>query len=187
VNGVGLSAAGVVGGMSVNGSVQLTDAAPDGGVAVNLLTDNPAVQASSPVRVQAGRMSAGFTVDTSMGVVPSAVTISAVGACGGSSVSLSVVTAPCVTGIALSASAITGGAGATGTVTLNSAALTGGMVVLLKSNDPAVQVPAQVTIPAGQSSAAFTVTSSPVMARTQAVIMASVGDCGASAGIIVNP
>ena len=100
VNGVALSAPGVVGGMSVDGIVQLTDAAPDGGVAVNLLTDNPTVQANSSVRVQGGRMSAPFTVDTSKGVVPSAATISAVGACGGSSVSLSVVTAPCVTGIA---------------------------------------------------------------------------------------
>src|SRR6185295_11302445 len=82
VNGVGLSAAGVIGGTSVNGSVTLTDAAPDGGAVVNLLTDNPAVQANSPVRIQAGRMSAGFTVDTSMAVTPSAATISAVGACG---------------------------------------------------------------------------------------------------------
>ena len=44
------------------------------------------------------------------------------------------------------------------TVRLNGTAPAGGAVVVLASNDPAVTVPASVTVPAGNQSAAFTVT-----------------------------
>jgi hypothetical protein len=60
-----------------------------------------------------------------------------------------------------------------GRVTLNVGAPQGGALVTLQSSDPAVaQVPASVTVPVGQTSATFTVTTRPVAARVSVLIPA---------------
>lgn len=65
---------------------------------------------------------------------------------------------------ALSATSIRGGNPVTGTVTLDCVAPTGGIVVTLTSSNAAATPPATVTIPAGQSSATFTI---PTLAVTR--------------------
>jgi hypothetical protein len=58
---------------------------------------------------------------------------------------------------------VMGGASSTGTATLNGAAPPSGAVVsLTSSNTTGAQVPASVTIPAGQRAATFTVTTGSV-------------------------
>jgi hypothetical protein len=65
-----------------------------------------------------------------------------------------------------------GGTPATGTVTLTSAAASGGFVVALSSDNPAVAtVPASVTVPAGASSATFPVATTPVSNSQSALII----------------
>jgi hypothetical protein len=77
--------------------------------------------------------------------------------------------------LSLSPSAVAGGNSSTGTVTLNGPAPVGGTNVALASdNTSAASVPAGgVTIPAGATSATFTVTTSPVVFSNRVTITAS--------------
>ncbi len=65
-----------------------------------------------------------------------------------------------------------GGQPATGTVTLDQPAPTGGATFLLYSNNAAAVVPTSVTIPAGQTSANFTITTAAVAANAKPTINA---------------
>jgi hypothetical protein len=105
------------------------------------------------------------------------VTISATG--GGVTRSVDLVvhpTLPALIGFSVSPTSVSGGTPATGTVTLGSAAPTGGVAVSLSSNLPgSASVPATVTVPAGATTASFTVTTFPVD-NTTAQLVASLGD-----------
>src|SRR6266850_471996 len=72
---------------------------------------------------------------------------------------------PVISALAVSPASLTGGASATGTVTLNGPAPAGGAQVTLSSSSPAATVPASVTVPSGATSASFSVTTSTVAAR----------------------
>ena len=89
--------------------------------------------------------------------------------------------------LGLGATNVTGGSSSTGTVTMNGAAPTGGAVVSLSSSDASASVPATVTIPEGTTSTTFTVATSPVAAKTTAVIMAAFGGVTQTATIAVEP
>jgi len=79
-----------------------------------------------------------------------------------------------VASVSLQPSTIAGGAKSTATVTLLQAPAAGGAIVNLSSSNPAVApVPASITIPAGQTSATFTITTPSVPATVNAVISAS--------------
>jgi hypothetical protein len=68
-------------------------------------------------------------------------------------------TAQTLVSLTLNASTVTSGTSVQGTVTLGQAAAAGGVVVTLSSTNPSVaSVPSSVTVPAGQFSANFTVT-----------------------------
>ena len=89
--------------------------------------------------------------------------------------------------IALSPTAVTGGNNATGTVTLNGPAPTGGAPVHLSSSNTAVATTAaSVTVAAGASTATFTVTSSAVAVSSTATITATYGTT-VSAPLTVSP
>ena len=76
-----------------------------------------------------------------------------------------------VSSVSLSPVSVTGGASSTGTVTLSSAAPTGGAVVTLTSNNTAAAtVPASVTVAAGATSATFTATTVAVGTTTAVTI-----------------
>ena len=76
--------------------------------------------------------------------------------------------------LALNPSSVLAGGTSTGTVTLDCEALAGGAVVGLSSDNPDVTVPPTVTVPNGQLSATFTITTAP-SATEQAVITATLG------------
>jgi hypothetical protein len=78
-----------------------------------------------------------------------------------------------VKSISLGSAFIPGGSAVTGTVTLTGAAPNGGAVVSVWSNNTAGQVPGTVTVPAGATSAQFSVNTSMVDAETAMTIMAS--------------
>lgn len=72
-------------------------------------------------------------------------------------------TAQTLVSLTLSSNTVTGGTPVQGTVTLGQAAASGGVVVTLLSNNPTVaSVPSSVTVPSGQFSTTFTVTTSAV-------------------------
>jgi hypothetical protein len=73
---------------------------------------------------------------------------------------------------------VVGGGQYQATVSLGFAAPAGGLVVNLSSDDPVASVPASVAIPAGASSVSFTITTSPVTAKTAASIRAAISPNG---------
>ena len=91
-----------------------------------------------------------------------------------------------VTSLTLSPNSLNGGASSQATVSLSAPAAAGGTVVTLSSSNTAVaNVPVSVTIPAGSSSANFTVTTNPVGATTTVAISATYAST-VSATLTVN-
>jgi hypothetical protein len=96
--------------------------------------------------------------------------------------------APALSALGVSPASVTGGAGATGTATLNTAAPSGGAVVTLTSSNPAAgTAPASVTVPAGATSATFGITTSAVTSSTSVTITGAYGGASRSATLTVNP
>ncbi len=118
-----------------------------------------------------------FTITTAAVTTRTVVTISVTG--GGVTRSADLVvhpSLPALTGFSVNPTSVQGGTSATGTVTLGSAAPSGGIAVSLSSSLPgSASVPASVTVPAGATSASFTVTTFPVD-NTTAQLTATLGD-----------
>jgi hypothetical protein len=94
---------------------------------------------------------------------------------------------PVLLSLTVSPATVTGGASATGTVTLDTAAPAGGAVVSLStSNSSAATVPASVTVAAGSTKATFTVTSKPVAATAGLYLTASYRGVGRTAPLTVE-
>jgi hypothetical protein len=167
----------VVGGVqSSTGTVTLSGPAPSGGAQVALSSSNTAAaRVPSSVTVAPGATSASFTVSTSAVAVSTTVTISATYGGATRSASLTVTPAPpTVSSLTLDPSSVVGGLeDSTGTVTLTGPAPAGGAQVSLSSSNGAASVPSSVIVPAGASSATFTVRTSAVFMSTSATISAS--------------
>jgi hypothetical protein len=84
-----------------------------------------------------------------------------------------VVTPPALATLALGVAAVVGGESLTGTVTLSGAAPAGGLTVALQSSTTLAVVPASVTIPSGQASVPFAITTRPTRRNASATIVAS--------------
>ena len=170
-----------VAGGTLQGTLQLAAPAPAGGTTVFLASSDPAAQVPSTVQIAAGNSTATFTVTTSQvssmhsaqitaqsGSVTKDAWITVFPDPNGGAAQLSTLT----TG----ASSATGGTSISGTVSLSKAAPSGGASVTLStSNSSAAQVPPSVTVPAGQSSAGFTITTSAVSTNTSVTITGTYG------------
>ena len=158
LSSVSLNPSSVTAGSTSTGTATLSAAAPSGGAVVALSSSNPSVATvPASVTVPAGATSASFTVSTSGVAATTAVTIS--GAYGGVTKSaVLTVTSPTLSSVSLNPTSVPAGSASTGTVTLSAAAPVGGAMVALSSSNTAVAiVPASVTVPAGATSANFTV------------------------------
>jgi hypothetical protein len=181
-----LSPASVTGGSPSAGTVTLNGPAPAGGAQVTLSSNNPAAVVPASVTVAPGGTSANFSVTTSAVATSTLVSISASYGGGTQSASLTVIP-PIVSSLALSPASVTGGSPSAGTVTLNGPAPAGGaQVTLSSSNTAAATVPSSVTIPAGATSATFTVNTSIVVFSTTVTISASYQASSRSANLTVN-
>jgi hypothetical protein len=179
---IGVSPSSVVGGGPSTGRVTLSGDAPAGGVAVTVSSANPAVasvQASVPVG--AGSSSASFSVATA-GVTATEVVGITAALSGTSKTALLTVTPPppqppvTVSSLGLSLSRVVRGASSIGTVTLSAPAAHGGLVVTLGTSKRwEATVPARVTVPAGQSTATFTI-ATPKTAPGGTVIISASAD-----------
>ena len=161
LSSLSLNPTSVVGGNSSTGTVTLTAPAPSGGFVVNLSSSNTSVATvPSSVTVPAGATSANFTVATNPVSSVTSVTITA--AAGGITRTATLTVNPPASNVTLqsltiSPTSVWGGSTATGTVTLSSPAPAGGAVVQLRSNSSRASVPSSITIPAGATSARFTI------------------------------
>ncbi len=170
----------VVGGLqSSTGTVTLSGAAPSGGAVVTLSSSNTNVaRTPSSVTIAAGASSATFAVSTSAVLASTTVRISGIYGGVTRSASLTVTPVPLppltLSSLTLSPSNVVGGLeSSTGTVTLTRAAPTGGAIVVLSSSNGAARAPSSVIVPAGASSASFTVSTSIVLIATSSTISAS--------------
>lgn len=90
--------------------------------------------------------------------------------------------------IAFNTGTVASGDGAAGTITLESPAPAGGIVVSLSSNSSSLTMPITVTVPAGSNSIGFTATAGNVLADTTAVVTASApGQTTSTAAITIQP
>ncbi len=176
LSNLSLSPTSVVGGNPSTGTVTLSAAAPSGGAAVTLSSSDEvqAILSVNPLVVPAGATSATFTVNTRSTITATTTaTISATFNGTSRSAALTVSPPPpppagvALSSFSVSPSSVSGGTPSTGTVRLSAAAPTGGVLVSLGSQLPgSASVPPSVTVPAGATSANFTVTTFNVAATT---------------------
>lgn len=95
------------------------------------------------------------------------------------------VLAPTIVSLTLATNEIIGGDSTTGTVTISNPAPATGVVVNLYSNSTAVQVPATTTVPNGQTSRTFNITSSAVSVDLIVTLRAAFNGTSATATLAV--
>jgi hypothetical protein len=176
---------------SSQGTVTLSPA-PAGAVQVLLGSDRPDIvdipnQMPSSVIVPAGATRANFTVSAPEVTATTTVDISAklTGVTVTAPLTITDSSGPGLSTITLNPSTVVGGQTTTGTVMLNGAAGPGGVVVSLFSYAP-VTVPPSVTVPAGQTSAIFTISTAPVTFGTVVGVTAAVGCVAQMASLMVT-
>src|SRR5262249_227841 len=157
---VTLNPTSVTGGAQTStGTVTLSGPAPAAGAKVTLSSSNAAASVPASVTIPAGSASTTFPISTNQLAPSSAPPILASYDGMPPSASLAVTPPPLTaSSVTLNPTSVTGGAQSSmGTVTLSAAAPSGGAQVALSSNSSAASAPATVTIPAGATSASFTV------------------------------
>jgi IPT/TIG domain/PQQ-like domain len=180
-----LNPAAVVGGNTSKGTVTLSAPAPSGGAAVALTSTNSALaKVPASITIPAGTTSGSFTVTSSAVTTATGVQLNAAYSGAIVSATLTVQPAsvspppasPSLTSLSLSPTTVRSGSSSQGTVTLSGAAPAGGVVISLASSNTSVAtVPASVTVPAGASSATFTVQTRKVRTSTSVTISAAGG------------
>jgi hypothetical protein len=184
---VGVTPATVVGGQSATGTVTLSGGAPVGCAPVSLTSANPAATVPSSVTVPAGASAANFVVTTSP--VGSAtvgnITASYGGVIKSATLTVSAASPAALTSLTLNPKTVIGGSSSVGTVTLNKVTATA-VVIALTSNKPArASVPANVTVPAGASSASFNISTAPTNKKVTVNIGASYGGVSKSTSLTI--
>jgi Putative Ig domain len=154
------------------GTVTLANPAPGvDELSVGLTSSDPSAASVGTAYVEPGNTSATFAVTTTAVTADTTVTITATDDGGSVSGTLALTPpppqVPALQAISLSGTSVKGGTSVTGTATLNVAAPSGGALVqLVSSNTAAASVPSSVTVPAGATSATFTVTTETVSSTT---------------------
>ena len=169
-------------------TVWLTAPAPSSGATVALHASAPAVTIPSVVTVAPGFTSAEFTATPLTLSSQEATTLTASYLGVNEGFGLVVNPAPVVlVGVAVSPGYIEGGQTAKGTVTLSAPAGNGGVVVALASSNSAVAtVPSSVTVPAGSTTALFTVNGITPPRFTRVLVSGSYGGVTNSASLGVR-
>lgn len=184
---LGLNPSSVTGGSSSKGTVTLSTPAPSTGALVALKSSSAIATVPASVTIASGTTSASFTIKTSPVASSTSSTITASYSGVSSAATLSV-KAPAMKSLTLSPTTVRGGfANSTGTVTLTGPAPSGGRVVTLTSSNTAVaKVPSSVTVPAGYSTATFTVTTYRVGYTRYVTISAANGGVTKSATLTIT-
>ena len=189
---IGPASQDVIGGNSGRASVALVIPAPAGGGAVSLTTDNPSIiHVPASVTVPGGNSATSFAIGTSTVTgLPTGGNVFATA--GGVTKSIFVNVSPdpnappLLQSITITPASVSGGTNATGTVFLSAPAPAGGISVTLStSNAAAATVPGIVSVPGGQTSANFTVTTFAVQTNTSVTITAFY-DTTTSANLMVT-
>jgi YVTN family beta-propeller protein len=179
----------VSGGTSAAGYVVLNGAAPAGGAAVSLSSDDGSVTVPATVTVPAGSKTATFNVATQPVGSSESVNISAVYSSLSKSAVFTVIPASAVSvsSVSVNPTTVIGNNAATGTVTLSAPAPSGGVTVDLWTNGSPAFVPASVTVPAGSTTATFPVTTIYTPSTVPDTITAFLNGTSATTILTVTP
>jgi len=183
---IGVSPGTVAGGDSSTVTVGLNGVAGPAGMTVSLSSSNSTATVPAMMTIPSGHNSANVTAHT---VVVSKQQVAKITATsGGVSKETSLTIAlPSVASLALSPSAVAGGASSVGVVTLTGPAEKGGSVVKLHSNSKAASLPASLTVKAGELTATFKIKTDAVSSQEPATILASLNGSSQSATLTISP
>jgi trimeric autotransporter adhesin len=176
-------------GMTVNGLVQLTCPATQP-MALALGSSGNGLQLPSTVTIPQGQTSGTFSFQAPSDNTATGFQVTASNpqtSASGTAVIDPAGTAPSALSMTISPASAEAGTPATGVVTLTSPAPSGGATVSLASNSPAARVAGDAVVPQGQTTAEFSVGTSPVTRPTTATISGTAGGATASASLSVMP
>jgi RHS repeat-associated protein len=175
ISAVSSSPATIGGGDPMTGTITMSGPAPTGGATVALTSDDQrVVQVPASVFVPADSTTATFTVNTLRPTADSVVAnIRAFHQGSTATTAVTILRLPRVTGLSMNPTGVVGGNSSTGTVTID-IAVSGDTTVALSSANPTVaSTPASVVVPAGSTSAAFSISTFAVAADTPVTLTAS--------------
>jgi len=183
---ISLSPTTVQGGASTTGTITLLQAAPADGATIALSTSSPNAVVPSSVNVASGGKTAVFEVATT--AVNANTTVKITAGFGANSKSATLTLTPAtLASMSLSPTTVVGGNNSTGTVNLSGPAGPGGTSVALSSSNSVAGVYSTAIVPAGQTSATFTITTSGVSTSASATISASLGATTKKQTLSVTP
>ena len=175
----------VIGLTSSTGTLVISGPAPTGGLVVNLSSTQSAAIVPATATIPAGATKGTFTVKTVSVPVVTSASIKATLNAQSQSATLTI-NPPVITKLALSPASVKGGKTSTGTITLGTAAPTGGITVTLNSSNGVASVPATVTIAGGKTTGTFNVTTTVVTTQTTSNITATLPTSSKSATLTVT-
>jgi hypothetical protein len=187
----GINPTSTTAGGSVRGVVGLVTPAPPGGATITLSSNNPAAQVPASVNIAAGNSATTFTVATS--AVGSFTSATITGSSGASTreAFLDIFpdpnAGPQLASVISGVTSATGGSNVTATVTLTGAAPSGGASITMATSSTKAQAPPIVTVPAGQTSATFTMTTSTVTQNTVITVTGTFGNGSKSGSFTLVP
>ena len=175
----------VQGGRAASATVALSAAASGSGATIQVSSDNGAAEPPATVTIPFGSISATFSIPTS--IVTASQTANLTASFGRSSKTTPLTVVP-VLQLTLKSDAVVGGNSVNGTVTLGEAAPVAGVNLTVQCDNRTIaQPPLTVTIPSGQTSVAFTITTVPVMVARTVTITVTYAGSTQSASLTVNP
>ena len=187
----GVNPSSTTAGGSVRGTVGLVTPAPPGGATISISSNTPAAQVPASVTIAAGNSATTFTVGTS--AVGSFTSATITGSSGASTKETFLEifpnpnAGPQLASVTPGVTSATGGSNVTATVTLAGAAPSGGASITMSTSSTIAQAPPIVTVPAGQTSAAFTITTSAVTQNTFVTVTGTFGNGSKSGSFTLVP
>jgi hypothetical protein len=172
-------------GVTATGRVTLTRAS-SGTTVVALSASDASVTVPASVAIGNGSSAADFSI-TTVSVGTPIITASLQGDTKTAGLNVVASSVPILSSITTASGTIVGGTTVQGTATLTLPATAGGAVVMLSSNRTQATVPASVTIPAGATSANFTITTTAVTTSTTATITGTYAGVMQTANLTLTP
>jgi uncharacterized repeat protein (TIGR01451 family) len=170
-------------------TVTLTAPAPAGGTVVTLSSNNTSgFNPPASITIPAGQTTGTATVTA--GTVSASTSITVTGNYGGTQTgSVTVLPLPTVSAVSISPSSIAGGGSATVSVTLSAAAPSSGAAITLSSTNTSVfNLPASITVAAGQTSGSTgSITAGAVTSAASVTVTGTYNNSSQSGGVTVNP
>ena len=164
-------------------TVTLTKAAPTGGTAVGLSSNNALLTTPASVTVAAGSSTAAFSAITAAIPSDQSAIVTATLNSVSQSATVNLVAPVVLSSVACNPTSLGPNASSTCTVTLTKAAPTGGTAVGLSSNNALLTTPASVTVAAGSSTAAFSATTAAIPSDQSAIVTATLNSVSQSATV----